>query len=325
MISELQLSHSSRKLMHSCARRLEFYKFYAASLRDKSVAGNAGTAMHIAMQHYIEHHDKQEAIWQLMQNYPIQWGNNPSSTGWSLEACYSALDLVMASSHLDRYELAYVQLSNGEKRAAIEVPFRINLPGYKLANKIAVNYVGYIDLILYDPLTDTHIIMDYKNTTRNIADAAVLYQFDEQLLPYSFVLEHILKKPIRNLTTLYYHIDVSLQEPRAQLLEFNHSEQDIQDWLRGFVLDLKVLDTYCEMQWFPRNSNACYNYNRKCLYFEACASRDPTYIEYWLSMQNANAYKANPFDPWFELDIELDMDIQSHRVTIGDSINGTTR
>lgn len=301
----LDISDSSRKSLWSCPRKFEFRKMYNSSRKDDSQAAGVGQALHIGVQHYMEHRDLDAAIFECMLAYPIDTDEGPMKPR-SLEAVFGTLIVALSHPKLQDYELAYLVV-DGERRPAIEVPFRFILQNFHLDTtnkKGTVRYNGRLDLILYNRFEDSYIVVDVKSTSKEMADATPMYQFEEQLIPYALVLEKLLQRPIETLTILYMQLYISATEPKCRWYPFEKSKADIEDWMRGLLIDLQQLRTFYSLGFFPRHGNACTAYNRTCVHFDICAYRDKKTIEMMLAMANVNTKPAmEEVVPWVEIEL----------------------
>lgn len=303
---KLRLSNSSLGLFHSCERKLEFRKFYENASRDDSVAGNVGTALHRGTQHFLEHRDQEAAIFEMMLSYPIGLADKFNEKQRTLEACYATQMKIFDYDKLYDYQLSKVVANDGVTRVAVEVPFEINFKNFLLLGKIPVSYIGYIDLLLYQIATQEHIVVDIK-THRNyqLEDRTAVYNFDPQCLPYAIVLEKMLGMPIEHLTVKYLDVFVDIREPKVSFYTFEKHKDMIQDWARSIYLDLKQIDLFLQMGWFPRRHTACVNFMKNvCRFYNACEYRDPEEVKLWMK-QNQIPTAEKPFVPWVELDLEL--------------------
>ena len=92
--------------------------------------------------------------------------------------------------------------------------------------------------------------------------------------------------------------------PRIQALDFEKSQQDVEEWVQDIYVDLISIKTYKDTQWFPRRASSCMSFNRKCVFNDnICMSRKPeTIMELLKSIQNPEQDK---FEPWITLDLEI--------------------
>lgn len=295
-IDTLEISHSTMDSYHSCERKLEFSKFYGINMRKPNLAGDAGSAMHEAFGEYLLTKSKNAAILKLMKEYPITLCQNPL-WDWSLEACYSALlSLINWSDKNTHIELAKI----GEN-PAIEVPFLINIK-HKIDDFLPVVYRGYIDFVFYNRLENSYFVLDLKNTSRKMNDFTVAFKNSEQCLPYSLVLNRALNKDFSSLNVQYLIVKVNIIDPTIQLLDFNKTSEDVEDWGRALFMDLLAIKTFYETKWFPRR-NACSAYNRACRFWDICVSRKPETIK--IMLKSLDQGEPKEFIPWITLDLEI--------------------
>lgn len=303
---KLRISNSSLNLFHSCERKLEFRKFYQNATRDSSVPGEVGHALHQGTQHFLQHRDRDAAMFQMMLGYPMTMAEKYSEKMRTLEACYATQEAIFEYDKLYDYQLSQVVANDGVTRFAVEVPFEITFKNFLLLDKIPVSYIGFIDLLLYWIGEQAHIVCDIK-THRNdqLKDRTAVYMFDPQCLPYAIVLEKMLGMPIENLTIKYLDVFVDIREPKVSMYTFHKSREMIEDWARRMYIDLKQLDMYLRMGWFPRRHTACVNFQKNvCKFFAACEYREPSEVIAWMKANKIDTTER-PFTPWVELELEL--------------------
>lgn len=307
-IPVLQLSHSTMGSYRRCERRLEFYKLYRHSKRTESQAGDAGNALHRAMYTYLTTGSVDQAVTKLATEYPIQFQESAFQTR-SLEACYSTLMAAIENDGLLGYELATI-MHNGEEKPAIEIPFQINIKNFGLPHPeapnggIPVTYVGYIDMIVYNAVTNTYTVLDIKTTRENMQDYTPKYYWDEQCLPYGLVLERILNREIENFEVIYWVWYIDHLQPKIESYPFVKTQESVQEWSQQLAVDLMNIKLYWELGWFPRRGSSCVGFRHVCSHFDYCQSRDKQYIETMLE-HTGEKDERPPFKPWFELDFEL--------------------
>jgi len=293
----LEISHSTMNMFHSCPRKLEFSKFFNHNMRGSSLAGDGGNAIHLGVGEYLITRNKQKAIAAFMLAYPIHLCDNPTWS-WSLEAAYGALLSVIA--FLDsRPDLELATIAG---RPAVEVPFLINIL-HKIPNFLKVVYRGYIDLVFFDKIHGNYFVIDLKNTARKLSDFSSVFHYDTQCVPYALVLARALGKEINSLQTNYLVQPVDLMPAQPQFLEFEKTEQDIQEWAQDLHMDLNTMSVYYQSKWFPRRSGSCFAFNRRCKFFELCGTKRMETLKMMLA--GMEKPEVREFTPWITLDLEL--------------------
>lgn len=304
-LKSLRVSYSSIATFRSCARKLEFKKFYPLTGRDESVDTGVGHALHTGYQSYLINRDRDKAIFDMMLMYPIHLNSNPTHVK-SIEACYPTLNAMIDTGAFTEYDIAKIKCLDGVVRPAIEVPFQIDLTGFWLDDEqtVKVIYVGFIDAILYDKIRDEYIVIDIKSTRWRLNDMTPVYHFDEQCIPYSIVLERILGHSLNNLTSKYMSVFIDIEKPKVTPYEFIKDRTDVEDWARGLLVDLQMIKMYYNMKWFKRNSNGCVAFGKVCKFFEICNQRDEEQINEYLTLGQP-AMEEAPFEPWIRMELEL--------------------
>ena len=308
-LTELRISHSSMSSFRGCPRKLEFSKFHLITRESDDLPAGSGKALHAGYQMYLRTKDKDAAIAAMMLEYPIHLCSDDTNS-WSLESCYNALMTMINSRFMMEYELAKIKCVDGVVREAIEVPFEIRIKGFSLddTREIPVIYTGFIDAILYSYLDNSYHELDIKTHHRNLKDMNGIYRFDDQCLPYAFVLDTVIGKHSNNLSVKYLSVFVDIVNATAQLYEFNRPHNEIEDWARGLMVDLQTIKMYYQLGWFRRQGNNCMNFNRLCGYFRICQSRNIDNIRNFLKLtfNNLNTGKQRPIpEPWVVVDLEM--------------------
>ena len=302
----LEVSHSSRGSLSSCPRKLEFRKMYASSRRDETQATGSGKAMHEAFQSWIVDKDVDKGLWQLISNYPIQYQKTPMDAN-SLEGCIGTYLHSVKSDLFNEWEIAYVVKPDGEKVPAVEVPFnlRMQVDFFNTGRLVWVNYIGYIDLVMYNRIEDRYAVWDIKTTTKD-GDFVTQFNFDEQCLPYGLVLQKLLGLDYaRGYEVGYWVTKLHAVEPYEKLLTFTKDGAGVAEWLRGYLLDIYMLQTYHKLGFFPRHGGNCSSWNRRCQFFDLCDSRDYNYLETMIGMENAELEGSDRPEPWVVIDLEV--------------------
>ena len=305
-ITHLRLSDSTMRSAHSCWRKLEFSKFYGNHGFEDSTAAACGRALHAGFQNYLHTKSKDSAVYSMLKEYPVNIEPIPRPLQVrSLEACYATLYSMFQHNILGSSELATVMV-DGVEQPAIEVPFRINFYDHKNSplsvftdRMVPIFYVGFIDYIIYDLVTDTYIVIDIKTHRNNAHDLTAAYEFADQCLPYGLILERILGKQISEYQVKYLSVYIDLEFPTVNLYPVKKTLADVQDWVRGIYYDIQQIRLFASMNWFPRNGSACMNFKKTCPHFSLCKSRDEETITAMLGTRA----KEHEINPWIELDL----------------------
>jgi len=310
--SILPLSYSSRGTLHSCERRFELRKLYGhdRSEREESLPPEVGHALHTGYQTYFATRDRDAAAAAFMLRYPAHLCNNRNDQR-SIEAAYLTLEEMMAHPIDSRYKIATIN-HNGVMKPAIEVPFRIMIRDVSLLRdqQIAICYDGFIDLILLDTVTGDYCPLDIKTTRTWRTDYSAKYMYDDQCLPYGYILQRVLNRNTTAFNVLYLVAFIDALKPRVFMYDFPITEQRVQEWAFTFAFELNMLRQYAEMGFFPRRGASCDGYG-VCQYFDVCGYTNPDDIRKFLDSQfGPRSYDTDTvsenFDPWFTINLTIE-------------------
>jgi len=311
-MTSLRLSYSSLGLLHSCARKLEFRKFYQHPRDDDSTEAGAGKAIHAGYQEYLKSQDRDKAAFAMMLNYPFKANANEDHDR-SVYATYATLEALIDAAPLVEYEVAKLSV-DGQEKEAIEVPFEFEIENFSLSEKagehIPVTYVGKIDAVLFNRETHEYSVFDIKTHRRKLNDLSPLYMFDEQCIPYSLIIERLLGSELNSLTARYISCYLDLVNPKVNVYPFPKTREAIEDWAKGLMVDLQQIKTFYNAGWFRRNPGACLNFNRKCAFFDICPTRDAATIQSIILQGQEGEFKQLPREdgfgtPWVKMKLDL--------------------
>lgn len=321
-LRHLILSHSTTSSYRSCARKLEFRKFFGTKQVELDEWGNpvdnhaadCGKCLHTGFQDYLVNLDEERAIYRMALEYPMRSEPMQPNDYRSLEACYATLMTMIRSPVVGRYELIQIAVKdkNGvvTNRPAVEVPYVIEFTNVPLS--IPVYHVGLIDAIFYDRVDDCYIVVDIKTHRDNTTDLSLRYEFDEQTIPYGLILEHILGHKIEEFTVAYMSCFVDITEAKVGMYKFNKSKEHIKDWFIGQCVDIKHIAWYMENQWFPRatNGSTCMAFRKRCGHAEVCTYRDPNTLSRIIEGNPRETFFHDGKEPWITVQIPFAEDVR---------------
>lgn len=308
-IPALFLSDSSlNKRYRSCARKFELNKLYghARAEHEESLAAEAGTALHRAWQAYAETGNKSAGEEALLINYPAHLQPSSMDTR-SLYACYSTYLEMIAHPIFSQYTLATVTV-NGVERPAVEVPFQITFANVSLLadRTVPVHYIGYIDAIMWDTVAERYAVVDIKTTRKYRSDYSTMYKRDSQCLPYGYVLDRVIGAQAAELFDVLYLVAfIDPLEPRVMKYTFPKTRYDVAEWGLTVAKDIRDLQLFAAMGWFPKNGQACDTYG-VCVYDNVCDYTDSTAIRQYLDLQFGPPNGVEFDNPWFTLSLEIE-------------------
>ncbi len=317
----LVLSGSNQGNEASCSQLFRFNRMFQNPRFPNGHAADVGTAIHEAYQTYLialaegdsERVALDKATFVLMMHYPIQTDHQKNAVNRQFEHSYATLVAATKNtkfaSGFENPELVYIKKKTGETIPAVEIKFEIFIK-QTILKDFDVYISGALDTIMSATggWDSEPYVSDIK-TTRISTLYDETYGNANQCLPYHIVLSHVAGKPITRFTVMYHIMYIHLTDPKIMYIPFTKTQDDIDEYLKSFVMLLHKLQMQVIANHWPKNSNSCTNYNRPCKYMNVCAierGRD-AYV------QDVLLGDAEPYDryadeerkPDFELELEL--------------------
>lgn len=301
----LRVSYSSLNTFSSCPRKFEFSKLYDRRARDfDTFAADVGTCLHQGYQNYLMYRDEDKALWAMLESYPYEGYWHQENDYRCVEACIVTLEAMIESDSMLEWRVAEIKKPDGEIVPAIEVPFELRLKGINLPDGRGIAITGFIDALLRNVMTDRFRTWDIKTHRRTLKDATAKYKFDEQQVPYGIVLEHIQGNSVSEFEVCYLDTFVDLAAPAVEPYYFMKDSDAVQEWLMNTVLKCQQIQRFMEMNYFPRTSGGCMNFNKPCFYLQPCELRDKDAIQAWLLEGQAPEHRE-PEVPWVLASIDV--------------------
>lgn len=270
---DLTVSHSSLA-GGSCRRRFMFYKILQMSRRSDNYAGDVGNTMHEAYQTFLITGNERAGLEKLVLTYPYRYAKSAFDQR-SPEACVQAYEKLVEKHHqyYSNYQLARIKDADGNEIPAIEVPFEIRL--FLAGERVTlydrpVSYIGYIDSIFHSIVEQgSYHVQDLKTTTKNRKSYEAMWKFEEQTLPYQFVLSNILGAELNEFYTDIFCAFIDPLNPRVEHIPLVRTAAHVRDWARGLYLELQIMQQCASHDWWPRNGKQCDTWS-VCPYFDVC-------------------------------------------------------
>lgn len=302
-IPRLRLSYSSTRTLIACPRKFEFSKLFNLVREDDTGhAALIGHLLHETLAIFLRTRDESAALGYLCTRYPIdtfkQYSPNDAR---SLEACYGTALALFADPLFDRLELSQIEVPGRGIVEAVEVPFEIHLD--MRIGMLPLSFIGYIDFICWDSHLQRHVILDLKTTRRNVNHMRAKFKFDEQMLPYSLVLETVLGATFQHVDVTYLLTYIDLLSPHIEPLTYTKTAVDLREWAQSLYVLITELQLYYRHRWFPRRSDACATFS-VCQFSSYCESRDSAWLGNYFRKTGMIADERE-FEPWVSAHVEL--------------------
>lgn len=299
-----QLSYSSLNTLAGCAHRYDLNKGYThPASKFLYLPPEAGHTMHLGYQDWLIHHDTERALLKIGIRYPhkLEWD---SLANWSWEACMATFEAMIECDTINEYMLANIKCLDGVVRPAVEVPFELIFDGVLLPNGQEVSFIGYIDAIMLHKITKQYFTLDIKTHRATNSNREGVYKHDTQQIPYGIVIEHMLGKKIDFFNVMYLDCFVDVLEPKIQVYEYTKSAKSIENWLLSKILQIRTIQTYMQLDYWPRKDGGCMFFNKPCRYLDLCVSDNRELIQSLLIM-NEEPAPPRKFEPWIVGTLEI--------------------
>lgn len=266
-------SHSTSEKKVSCQRKFSCSKLEqnspSAEVNIVTMEGNIdfafGKAMESGVQSSLLGHPKWKIFWDmfcawdiaLMQEHPRGYAKTFA------HACIA----------IDQFNYIKSQLMQGWEIAmfrgkpAIELSMLLDLEnGYY--------YIGHADIILFHPSLKKYRVLEIKTTgAKNLHEA--MYKNSGQSTGYSIFLDEIAKNAELTATFEVFYLVWPTSLDAWRLYNFTKSRSMRADWLNTLLLDIKDIDTYRTVNFWPKRGGSCFAWGRPCEYLDRC-DLDPT-------------------------------------------------
>jgi len=263
----MNLSYSSLETLHSCPRKFELEKMLVPEgVRDESLDLIVGKATHAGVQQILMGASLEKAVWEAYKEYSL-------IPQISIEESNKKKSFAHVVMHIQKFaecppekiqgwQVAWVKNEHGIVRPAIEIGFRITLPG-------GFFYRGFIDAVLTDGSSFT--ALEIKTTGFENANPA-LWHNSFQGMSYGMVVDYLSGQT--NMMQLF----LALEFPKLgqTALDFWRSAKDKASWLPSLAMDVQAINTYKKHNHFPMRGSACFNFFRPCTHLGICNLARPT-------------------------------------------------
>ena len=252
-------SYSILSQLHSCARKFQLIKARAAA--GGAQANNVDFAYGHAVGSGIQ-------AW-LSSSYNIEAAILNAFLAWRIP--YNAeiptkrksiADAVLAVQKYPEFHARVLGdwevwiLPNG--KPAIELSVSVDFEnGYK--------HYCHVDVILQNKITGKLAVQENKTTGFKQSEVAI-YANSSQALSYSVLIDMLSDQTSYEVFYCVY----SAPGRAWEILPFSKSTSLKAEWITEVKLDHMLLQTYHEVNFYPKNGESCYNFMRRCEFFGSC-------------------------------------------------------
>lgn len=219
-----------------------------------------GRAVETGVQAALLNHPAEKIFWDMFMAWDIglmqQHPKNFAKT--FTDACIA----------IDKFQYIKTQLMQGwviamfQGKPAIELAMLLDLEnGYY--------YVGHADIILYHPEYKKYRVLELKTTGMKKLDEA-MYKNSGQAVGYSIFLDQIASDVELTATFEVQYLVYPIHEGFWKNYEFTKSRSARAGWINTVLLDMQRVNTYRTVNFWPKRGSACYDFYRRCEYFDRC-------------------------------------------------------
>lgn len=257
----MNLSYSSLETLHSCPRKFELEKLLPPEGHtEESLDLIVGKATHAGIQQLLMGASLEAAVWEAYKEYSLV-------PGISIEQSNKKKSFSHVVMHIQKFaecppdifsqwQVAYIRNQHGEIKPAIEVGFRLALPG-------GFFYRGFIDAILTDGFN--FCALEIKTTGFENANPA-LWHNSFQGMSYGMVVDYISKQ----LNVMQLFLALEFPKLGQTALDFWRSPKDKSSWLPSLAMDVQGIHMYKKHNHFPMRGSSCFNFFRPCIHLGIC-------------------------------------------------------
>lgn len=251
------MTYSTSEILYSCPRKYAIKKMQAESGtadRLNSPTFAFGHAVGAGVAVYDETQDLRKAIWNAFLAWDIDLFDEERRTERS-----------NGKSFFEAVWALYVYKTFYEEETDLG-----SYETVKIEGTIAIDfedghyYSGHIDEVLRHKLTGKYRVKENKTTGMKNVDPA-LYSNSNQALSYAVVVDMLGGSDYEVHYTVY-----SSAEQRWMQFFFVKQGFKKAEWIQDQLLTHQALDHYTELKFFPKRGASCFNFMRRCEYYESC-------------------------------------------------------
>lgn len=265
------LSYSRSQILHACPRKFMLDSKYRLRKRMGSGTFAYGHAVGSGIQAVLSGMSRDRALMFTILEYDYdinKFGNESEQKSnkslWHALAFVNRFYYLYTSgqiSYLNGWEVATFE-RNGETIKGVELTFVVGLgDGH--------TYEGHIDLVLYNPRKNRYMVLELKTTNANRIDEAT-YRNSAQPIIYGIIIDNIAGnlKASSSFDVLYMIGRSKTQDIIP--MPFTKTPADKAEVLMSILVDKQTVETFEELEYYPKRGESCFSYFRRCDYYLRC-------------------------------------------------------
>lgn len=251
-------SYSMLENLHRCPRKFQLIK--ARALAGEGGSQNVdfayGHAVGAGIQAWLMSKNLEAALFNAFMAWRIPFGAaipKKNKTIWDTWLAVESYAHFHEQS-MEDWEVFVLPSGKPAIELAVEVDFE---NGYK--------HYSHIDVILEHKITGQLAVQENKTHGFLEAEPAI-YANSDQALGYSVLIDML--RPNTSYQVMY--ACYSAPARKWQLLPFTKSTALKAEWITGVRIDHAAIQTYRELNFYPKRGDSCYSFARPCEFFGSC-------------------------------------------------------
>lgn len=262
------LSYSGIQSLRSCARRYQLSRMLprvGGDDDDEHGHLSFGTIVGNGIQEYLISRDEDKAIFRAFldwnDNLESERGLKKKKTFWHGVIAIQQFRELM-DGPLANYDLAYF-----DGKPAVELGFRINCGS-------GFSYRGKLDALLIHRTLREFLPLECKTTGATYVHEA-MYGNSDQGIGYGIVIDTVAAsmEMVCNSYDVFYPVYMTSKQEWVPF-RFPKNNSSRAKWLQSLLLDIKHVQDYHDVGYFPTNGGSCMSYGRECSYYGTCNMSD---------------------------------------------------
>jgi len=265
-------SHSQREILHECPRKFQQLKIVRPGIELGNTYINLdfifGHAVGAGVQCYIVTGNRNAALFATF----LSWStDSDAETNKSNKSLYFAILATLKFIDFWNQIRQDWEVATFNGKAASELTFWLDCENGHY-------HAGHIDVVLRNKVSGYYTVIEIKTTSMRDPSEA-MYGNSGQALGYSIILDTI-AGTLGAVTTFQVLYFVYSSTRRAwNVFPFTKSRKQRAEWIQDLLLDHTTLNTYVNLEFFPKRGNACWSFNKTCQYYGICDLHDNTRVD----------------------------------------------
>lgn len=260
-------SNSMLETFYECPRKFQKMKEQAnagfVSEEQTNVDHAFGHAVGAGIQDYLINKDIDRALYNALLAWRMPLDTRDvrgHKSFWEVMIAVQQFINVVMFEQLDDWEL--LQLPSG--KPAIEVAFSFHCGKFK--------HYAHMDIGMRNKHTKQIAVFDAK-TTKLLEPQETQYANSYQGLSYAIMLETALQEEIMDYEVHYIVYSSGAREWTD--LSFVHNWNEQAEWVRDLLMTQNLIETYTQLDFFPKRGKSCFNFFRPCEFYGDCNMTEP--------------------------------------------------